>query len=150
MENINIFEYLALEAFHFWQQIFKDLRRLLTPFGQQAADNGQLNVHCQWLTPHDCALDDSNERSDFALSDERIRLRAKQYADRKMENLNYHAMVGANKILRCPVCEEINLVRYNDGDGNDAEVKCMCCTFNVQHSLGNAKNCGIEIEDFWG
>lgn len=95
-------------------------------------------------------LDESNERSDFGFSDEQIRLRAKQYADREMENLNYHAMVGANKILRCPVCEEITLVRYNDGDGNDAEVKCMCCTFNVQRSLGNAKDYGIEIEDFWG
>lgn len=70
-------------------------------------------------------------------------------ASHEMQNLNPHSWVGANAILQCPVCGLETLVRYIDSAGQDSEVKCTCCTFNVQKSLGNARDYGIDIDPFW-
>jgi len=70
-------------------------------------------------------------------------------AENEIKNLNPNIYIGANARLKCPVCGLETLVRYNDSAGQDVEVKCTCCTFNVQNSLGNARDCGIDFEPFW-
>jgi len=85
----------------------------------------------------------------FGVGDSNARCRAEQLAKHELSNLNPYAYHGANEILKCPVCGLHSLVRYNDGDGNDTEVICTCCTFNVNRALGNAGNYGLPIDGFW-
>lgn len=85
----------------------------------------------------------------FGIGDSIARCRAAQLAKHELSNPNPRAYDGANEILECPVCGLHSFVRYNDGDGNDTEVICTCCTFNVNRSLGNARDYGLQIDDFW-
>ena len=95
-------------------------------------------------------LDSPGSRLGFNGVDDSIaRGRAEQLAKHELSNPHPHACEGANKILECPVCGLSSLVRYNDDDGYDTDVICMCCTFNVKRMLGNARDYGLKIDDFW-
>lgn len=95
-------------------------------------------------------LDSPGSRLAFSgINDSTTRSRAEQIAKHELSNPHPHAYDGANKVLTCPVCGLASLVRYNDGDGYDTDVICMCCTFNVKKPLGNARDYGLEIDDFW-
>lgn len=91
-----------------------------------------------------------SDSASFGIDGPISRCRAEQLAKHELSNPYSHSYQGANKILKCPVCGLSTLVRYNDGDGNDTEVICMCCTFNVNRALGNAGDHGLPIKpDFW-
>jgi hypothetical protein len=77
------------------------------------------------------------------------RCRAEQLAKHELSNPYPHSYQAANKILKCPVCGLFTLVRYHDGGGNDTELICMCCTFNIDRALGNPGDYGLPIEEFW-
>ena len=86
---------------------------------------------------------------DMSIFDAEAKTRAQQNAEQEMRNTNHHTYYGANGLLKCPVCDQTTLVRYHDADGADNEVKCTCCSFNVAKLLGNGKEHGLEMEDFW-
>lgn len=67
-------------------------------------------------------------------------------------------------VLSCPVCGIESLVVYDDveTEGEDPltgtylrafrytwQVKCMCCTFEINNHLKNPSEYGFAVEDYW-
>lgn len=67
-------------------------------------------------------------------------------------------------VRNCPVCGVKSLIVYEDLETNGQaplerthgkawryawQVKCMCCTFEINHHLKNASAYGFPIEDYW-
>ena len=69
---------------------------------------------------------------------------------------------NVSEVKSCPVCGVKSLVLYEDVDCDDDEttgkhyywrysyeVKCMCCSFEVNNHLKNPSDYGLPIEDYW-
>lgn len=71
---------------------------------------------------------------------------------------------SAASVRSCPVCGVESLIVYDDieAEGYDPaegtyerawrytwQVKCMCCTFEINHHLENPSVYGLPIEDYW-
>ncbi len=69
-----------------------------------------------------------------------------------------------NSVLKCPVCGIISLVVFDDIEleGEDPntgvfdkawlytwQVKCMCCSYEVNHHLKNPKDYGLDLDNYW-
>jgi len=67
-------------------------------------------------------------------------------------------------VCRCPVCGVDSLIVYDDveTEGEDPltgtyirafrytwQVKCVCCTFEINHHLKNPREYGFQIDDYW-
>jgi hypothetical protein len=67
-------------------------------------------------------------------------------------------------VKSCPVCGIKSLVVYEDTDFDEEkaeagvsvyawrytyQVKCMCCTFEINHRLENPSKYGLALEDYW-
>ncbi len=100
---------------------------------------------------------ENDKRNNFPLffDTERIN-RAERIAKSEISNVS--------DVRSCPVCGTSSLVVYDDinVEGEDYlegtyekawrytwEVKCMCCTFLVNHHLKNPQEYDILINDFW-
>jgi len=68
-----------------------------------------------------------------------------------------------NKVVMCPICNTISLVKYEDFyDDTDEEtgitnesyryiynVKCFCCSFDVDNHIHDIEKMNLNIENFW-
>lgn len=90
--------------------------------------------------------------------DGEYRRRAERVAEAEMHEPN------TSHVRSCPVCGLKSLVVYDDveTEGGDPlkgtydkawrytwQVKCMCCTFELNHHLDNASVYNLPIEDYW-
>lgn len=86
------------------------------------------------------------------------RRRAKRAASAELGEPNI------SDVRRCPVCGVDSLVVYDDveTEGEDPltgtyirafrytwQVKCLCCTFEINHHLKNPSEYGFQIDDYW-
>jgi hypothetical protein len=86
-----------------------------------------------------------------------LKLRAERLATSEVSESNI------SHVLCCPVCGVNSLVVYDDIE-DDADpitgiytrayrytwqVRCLCCTFEINHHLDNASSYELPIEDYW-
>lgn len=86
--------------------------------------------------------------------------------NREYKRRAVHLAEGENgaDVKPCPVCGLKSLVVYDDihHEDDDSEtaannrawrytyqVKCMCCTFEINHNLENPSKYGLAMEDYW-
>jgi hypothetical protein len=91
----------------------------------------------------------------LTIDDDGGRSRAELLASKEAENSRSEVL----DVLTCPVCGSKSLARFFDveienpetGDGwlFTYDVQCFCCTFELTNSLKNAKDYGLELEDYW-
>ena len=90
--------------------------------------------------------------------------RAKELA--KLEQERRFAMSTIDAIKQCPVCGIDSLMLFYDTDDHENyhdeseeaheeqykyiyEVKCTCCSFGIDWSVGLPSNYGFSLEDYW-
>ncbi|MDD5175714.1 MAG: hypothetical protein PHQ05_04740 [Sterolibacterium sp.] len=83
------------------------------------------------------------------IDDSAERFRYEILAQVETSNHNPHAYEAGTEWLKCPVCGLGTLVKYIDGEGEHSHMSCVCCTFSPNKSLGNGRDHGLAIDDFW-
>lgn len=80
---------------------------------------------------------------------------------RRAERIARAEQFGVNSVKSCPVCGADTLVVYDETEEDPFSetrkgawqytyrVKCMFCTFEINHHLKNPSEYGLPIEDYW-
>ena len=151
-------EYASLS--YFWK--YKKLSRGMDPIQEIIATckRGRLNIGKVALlkelgrAAYDNPLHNNPITEYF---DKKHKKRAKHLADLEMQ-------AGGADVKECPVCGVESLVVFDDVEYDDPdeesgrwnravrytyEVKCMCCTFEIDNHLKNPKKYGLALDDYW-